>query len=229
MMVLSSTLPAQGLCVDLGDPAGDFVPRGYCARVTPGDIGAAVNIHLEEIPFTVLEDPDGRLDIIVPLDPSITASQESPITYSTSLSWPSTPVSRDSIRVRELAVNFLPDPSAPRFAPLTNLPAGEVPPASFAWVEAPNDATQVIGWTVEQQITEVPSEIGGTISHYHMTTWDLPVGTPVTFSKRVTGGIVTDAMVPEPSTFVALAVGTTCALGACRRRRPNQISHSTEQ
>lgn len=138
--------------------------------------------------------------ITVPLDNSITASTESPISYTTSLMWPSAPVSRDSIRVRELGVNFKPDPTAPRFAPLTNLMAGDVP-ASFTWLEDSADSTQVVGWSVTQRLNGVPESIGDTISHYHMTTWDLPVGTPVTFSKTVSGG----AVVPEPSSLRLIA------------------------
>jgi hypothetical protein len=216
LVVLSSTISAQDLCVDLADPAGNFVPRGYCVTVNPGEIGDAVNIQVDELPFTVLDDPDSRLDIIVPLNPSMTASAALPITYSTSLMWPSAPVSRDSIRVRELGVNFKPDPASPRFAPLTNLMAGDDPPVTFTWVEHPTDATQVIGWTIQQQLASVPSEIGGTISHYHMTTWGLPVDTPVTFSKTVSGG---EVVVPEPSAFVLLAFGVIGTIGIRQRRQ----------
>ena len=217
-MILSAINPplvAQESCVDIGDPAGNFIPRGFCVPADPGVVGGPVDIQLNELTFTVLDDPDGRLDIIVPLEHSITAHAEAPITYSTSLMWPSAPVSRDSIRVRELGVNFKPDPSSPRFAPLTNLMAGDDPPPTFSWVPNPSDATQVIGWTVQNELAGVTSDIGGSISHYHMTTWDLPVGTEVTFSKSVMGGIV----VPEPSVCGLFAFGAVAAMSFCRRRR----------
>jgi hypothetical protein len=157
--------------------------------------------------LNVLEDPDGRFDVIVPLQNSITANSNAPINYATSLMWPSSPVSRESVRVRELGVNFRPDPTSPTFAPLINVLAGADPPDSFSWVPDPLDATNVIGWTVQQQVDAVPAEIGGSISHYHMTTWGLPVGTQATFSKSVAVGIV---VVPEPS---ALILGLTAIGG----------------
>ncbi len=215
LSAVNSPLLAQELCVDIGDPAGNFIPRGFCAPADPGAVGGPVNIQLNERTFSVLDDPDGRLDIIVPLEHSITANAEAPITYSTSLMWPSAPVSQDSIRVRELGVNFKPDPASPRFAALTNLMAGDDPPPTFSWVTDPADATKVIGWTVQNELAGIASDIGGSISHYHMTTWDLPVGTEVTFSKSVTGGTV----VPEPSTCGLLVFGAIGALDFCRRRR----------
>ncbi|MCA9215986.1 MAG: PEP-CTERM sorting domain-containing protein [Planctomycetales bacterium] len=205
----------QELCVDLRDPAGNFVPRGYCLPAHPGEIGDATSIQFSDVSLTVLGDPDGRFDIIVPLENSITASVDNPISYSTSLMWPSASVSRDSIRVRELGVNFKPDATSPRFAPLTNLMAGDEPAASFSWIEDPNNPANVIGWTVSQELTAIPELIGGTISHYHMTTWDLPAGTPVFFSKEVSGGEVV-AVVPEPSTHALIMLG---AIAACKFRR----------
>lgn len=216
-LITSETVIAQQLCVDIGDPAGNFVPRGYCIPSNPGDIGAEVSVQLENVTLNVLEDPDGRFDVIVPLQNSITANSSRPIDYVTSLMWPSSPVSRESVRVRELGVNFRPDPTSPAFAPLTNVLAGAAPPNSFSWVPDPSDATKVIGWTVQQQFDAVPLEIGGSISHYHMTTWGLPVGTQATFSKSVAGGIV---VVPEPSALGLglLGIGAISLIEARRRR-----------
>ena len=214
----SNVTVAAELCVDLGDPAGNFVPRGYCHPTDPGDVGGAVNIQLEDLAFTVLDDPDGRLDIIVPMEHSITANASAPIHYTTSLMWPASPVSRESIRVRELGINFKPAPTTPRGVGLTNVPAGEDPPESFTWVVDPNDAANVIGWTVEQQLDDMPSDMGGSITHYHMTTWDLPVGTEVTFSKSVTGGVV----VPELSTW-AMVLIAICVVGLFARGRQRRL------
>ncbi len=70
---LTSALNAQQSCVDLGDPAGNFVPRGFCLPVDPGNIGEAADITLENATMNVVADPDGRFDLIVPLAHSITA------------------------------------------------------------------------------------------------------------------------------------------------------------
>jgi len=213
-LIVATALNAQQSCVDLGDPAGNFVPRGFCLPVDPGDIGEAADITLENVTLNVVADPDGRFDLIVPLDPSITSSASAPINYTTSLQWPGTPVLQASVRVVERGINFFPDPTAPHGGAITNVPAGATPPSSFSWIEDPNDATMVIGWTVSQELGDLPPSFGGSISHYHMTTWDLPVGTEVTFNKRLSGGLV----VPEPAS-VSLALFATLSLLLRRRSR----------
>ena len=76
LLVVTSNVPAE-TCIEVGDPAGNFFPQGFCTPTDPGRVSGEVDIKLEGLEFRVPD--DGRLDVIVPLTKGFACAAGGPV------------------------------------------------------------------------------------------------------------------------------------------------------
>lgn len=204
-LLVASNVPAE-TCIELGDPAGNIFPQGFCTPTDPGKIDGEVDITLDGLEFRVPD--DGRLDVIVPLTKGFAAPPA--VNYSSSLTW-TTPMETSSLRVRDRGVAFHLNP-AQVVAPITdtNDPAQTT---AFSWILNPDG--KAIGWEVKDRLlNDIAPQ--NAVDHLHMTMEGVPAREIVRYSTSVTGGTI--VLVPEPSSGMLGILGLA-TIAALRRRR----------